>query len=109
RDALEEVDRLVLEMARLVRERVIGQNAFDPRDASSSVAKTHALASLVTRLHEAALAVLESGVLLEVLDLSAAKIAITAVRDSTDDTLEACIATATHAISALAPAQEVVA
>lgn len=109
RDALEEVDRLVLEMARLVRERVIGQNAFDPRDASSSVAKTHALASLVTRLHEAALAVLESGVLLEALDLSAAKIAITAVRDSTDDTLEACIATATHAISALAPAQEVVA
>jgi V/A-type H+-transporting ATPase subunit A len=108
RDALEEADRLVLEVARLVRERVIGQNAFDPRDASSSVAKTHALASLVTRLHEVALTALKAGALLEALDLSAAKIAITAVRDSTDETLVACIATADRAISALAPEEEVV-
>jgi V/A-type H+-transporting ATPase subunit A len=108
RDALEEADRLVLEVARLVRERVIGQNAFDPRDASSSVAKTHALASLVTRLHEVVLTALEAGALLEALDLSAAKIAITAVRDSTDETLVACIATADRAISALAPEEEVV-
>jgi V/A-type H+-transporting ATPase subunit A len=101
RDALEEADRLVLEVARVVRERVIGQNAFDPRDASSSVAKTHALASLATRLHEAALAALEAGVLLEALDLSPAKTAITAVRDSTSETLEPCIAAASQAIDAL--------
>jgi V/A-type H+-transporting ATPase subunit A len=107
RDALEDPDRLVLEVARVVRERVIGQNAFDPRDASSSVAKTHALASLVTRLHDLASASLASGVLLEALDLAPAKNAISGVRDSTPETLDSNVAAAGRAIDALSrPAEE---
>jgi V/A-type H+-transporting ATPase subunit A len=106
RDALEDADRLVMEVARVVRERVIGQNAFDPRDACSSVAKTHALASLVTRFHETASAALESGVLLETLDLSPARTAISRVRDATPETLERSVSEADRAIDALAPAEE---
>jgi len=96
----------VLEVARVVRERVIGQNAFDPRDASSPVPKTHALASLVTRLHETALAALESGVLLESLDLSPSIAAIGALRDSGVESLEASIAAASRSIDAIARREE---
>ena len=106
RDALEDADRLLLEVARLVRERVIGQNAFDPCDASSSVPKTHALASLVTRLHAAGRAALDAGTQLEDLDLSDARAAITAVRDSSAETLAANAALADRTIDALGSEQE---
>ena len=89
-----------------MRERVIGQNAYDPRDASSSVVKTGTLASLVTRLHDAARAALDAGTQLEALDLSEAKAAITAVRDSTSDVLAANAARADRAIGALASGGE---
>jgi V/A-type H+-transporting ATPase subunit A len=106
RDALEDADRLVLEVARVVRERVIGQNAYDPRDASSPVVKTHALASLVTRLHDVASASLDGGALLESLDLAPVKSAISGVRDSTPETLESNAARASRAIDALARPEE---
>jgi V/A-type H+-transporting ATPase subunit A len=106
RDALEEADRLLLDVARVVHERVIGQNAFDPRDASSSVAKTHALASLVTRLHAAGQAALDAGAALHDLDLSEAGAAITTVRDSMPDDLAANIALADRVIGAVAPERE---
>ena len=41
-DALEDQDRLILETARLLREFLIGQSAYDPADAQSPVTKTWA-------------------------------------------------------------------
>jgi V/A-type H+-transporting ATPase subunit A len=102
RDALEDADRLLLGVARLVRERVIGQNAFDARDASSPIAKTHALASLIVRLHEAGLAALNAGDALDTIDLAAAGRAITSVRDSATDALETCNAEAIRVIDGIA-------
>jgi len=102
RDALGDEDRLLLEVARLARERVIGQNAFDPEDACSSVAKTHALASLVTGLHAAGQQALAAGTPLERLQLAPVAIAITAVRDSGAETLDARVAEARQAIAELA-------
>jgi V/A-type H+-transporting ATPase subunit A len=107
RDALDDADRLLLEVARIVRERVIGQNAFDPRDARSSVEKTHALASLVTRLRDTGQAALAAGVSLEQLDLGPSRHAITALRDGDPEALDEQIALARAAIDALAPAAEV--
>ncbi|MGB8332090.1 MAG: V-type ATP synthase subunit A, partial [Polyangiales bacterium] len=43
-DALEDEDRLILEGARIAREFLIGQNAFHPNDAFSTVSKTYHLA-----------------------------------------------------------------
>jgi V/A-type H+-transporting ATPase subunit A len=100
RNALEESDRLVMAVARIVREQVIGQNAFDPHDAYSSVAKTHALASLVTRLHASGHAALASGTALERLDLQGVVRAITAVRNSEPDALDESAAAAAAAIDA---------
>jgi V/A-type H+-transporting ATPase subunit A len=103
RDALEDVDRLLLEVARVTRERVIGQNAFDPRDASSPVTKTHALASLVTRLHDAGRRALQSGVVFGRLDLSAARRAIRDVCECGSEGLDERIEAARRSIDAVAP------
>lgn len=104
RDALADEDRLLLEVARLVRERVIGQNAFDPEDACSSVAKTHALASLVSELHSACQQALAAGTPFEQLPLAAASTAITAVRDGASDGLASRLAAARQVIAALSSA-----
>jgi V/A-type H+-transporting ATPase subunit A len=44
-DEMADRDRLVLAIAGMVREHLLGQNAFDPSDATSSLAKTAKLAS----------------------------------------------------------------
>jgi V/A-type H+-transporting ATPase subunit A len=101
RDALGDDDRLLLEVARIVRERVIGQNAFDPNDASSSIRKTHALASLVVALHAAGREALTAGTPLDRLRVGAAGAAITAVRESGEDTLDDRVEAARRAIADL--------
>lgn len=82
RGALDDSDQLLLEVARMIRELVIGQNAFDPNDAASPVPKTHALASLVTRLRALGERALAGGESLASLDLQGARRAISAVRDA---------------------------
>ncbi len=88
-EALQEIDRLTLETASLVREIVLGQNAFDPNDASSSIAKTHLLASLAMTLHREAGELLASGVPMETLDLGTPRRALARLRDASEDRLEA--------------------
>ncbi len=103
RDALEDADRLLLEVARVARERVIGQNAFDPRDACSPVPKTHALAALVTRLHDAGRHALQAGTPFARLDLSAASRAIRDVCECDAGQLDERVEAARRSIDALAP------
>ncbi|HKK27879.1 MAG TPA: V-type ATP synthase subunit A [Gemmatimonadota bacterium] len=79
-DALEDSDRLALEVARLVRELLVGQSAVDPADAYSPLARTHALASLLVSLRREAGASLEAGTPLEALELGPFVRALGAVR-----------------------------
>ncbi|HEY5948878.1 MAG TPA: V-type ATP synthase subunit A, partial [Kofleriaceae bacterium] len=44
-DEMDDRDRLLLAIASMVREHLLGQNAFDPNDAMSSLAKTARLAT----------------------------------------------------------------
>jgi V/A-type H+-transporting ATPase subunit A len=100
-DTLQDADRLVLEMARLVREAVLAQSAYDPNDARSSVLKTWRLATLARDLHRAARAALESGTPFDRLDLAPARRALRALRPAADGELEARVADAVGAIAAL--------
>jgi V/A-type H+-transporting ATPase subunit A len=100
-DTLQDADRLVLEMARLVREAVLAQSAYDPNDARSSVLKTWRLATLARDLHRAARAALESGTPFDRLDLAPARRALRALRPAADGELEARVADALGAIAAL--------
>jgi V/A-type H+-transporting ATPase subunit A len=91
-DALEDDDRLVLEGARIAREFLIGQNAFHPHDAFSTVAKTYHLARLLWAFMQAGSEALSSGVGFEKLDLAAVRVAFGAVKTASPDALDERIA-----------------
>jgi V/A-type H+-transporting ATPase subunit A len=91
-DALEDDDRLVLEGARIAREFLIGQNAFHPNDAFSTVAKTYHLARLLWDFMRAGGDALSSGASFDKLDLAAVRVAFGAVKTAPAEALEARIA-----------------
>jgi V/A-type H+-transporting ATPase subunit A len=93
-DALEDEDRLVLEGARIAREFLIGQNAFHPHDAFSTVAKTYQLLKLLWALMRTGKAALKDGVSFEKLDLPAVRRVFGSVKTAAPDALEQRIAEA---------------
>jgi len=68
-EEMQDEDRLVLEIAGVVREHLLGQNAFDPNDATSPLAKTAHLARLAVEALGAADRALAAGTELDELDL----------------------------------------
>ena len=79
-EALQDRDRLLLEAARVVRDTVLAQSAFDPNDAFSAVEKTYRLAALAQALYTAGLAALDKGTAIDRLDLAPARQALAALR-----------------------------
>ena len=98
-DALEDEDRLVLEGARIAREFLIGQNAFHPHDAFSTVAKTYQLLKLLWALMRTGKAALKDGVSFEKLDLPAVRRVFGSVKTAAPDALEQRIAEAEQTIA----------
>jgi V/A-type H+-transporting ATPase subunit A len=101
-EAMQDKDRLLLEAARVVRDTVLSQSAFDVNDAFSSVARTHRLAALVQALYSAGLAAIERGVAVERLDLGPARQALAAARRAPEAEFEVRAEAAAAAIGALA-------
>ena len=87
-DALEDEDRLVLEGARIAREFLIGQNAFHPHDAFSTVAKTYQLLKLLWALMRTGKEALKDGVSFEKLDLPAVRRVFGSVKTAAPDAFE---------------------
>ena len=81
-DALEDQDRLILETARLLREFLIGQSAYDPADASSPVTKTWTLADTILRFHREGMAALSGGATMAAVDVAGVRRILSAVRAS---------------------------
>jgi V/A-type H+-transporting ATPase subunit A len=79
-DSLQDVDRLVLEVAAAAREHVLGQSAYDPNDATSGLDKTYQLARCVDALHRAGRGALDAGRTYDELDLEPARRAIAELR-----------------------------
>ncbi|TMQ25892.1 MAG: V-type ATP synthase subunit A, partial [Deltaproteobacteria bacterium] len=79
-DELEDRDRLVLAVASLVREHVLGQNAFDPNDAYSPPDKTAALAELAIAALDRGAAALTAGADFDGLALPAVRRALAELR-----------------------------
>jgi V/A-type H+-transporting ATPase subunit A len=79
-EALQDKDRLLLEAARLVRETVLGQSAFDNNDALSPIEKTYSLARLARMAYRAGLDALERGTPFERLSLTPIRRALSALR-----------------------------
>lgn len=100
-EALQDKDRLLLEAARLVRETVLGQSAFDPNDALSPVGKTYRLALLARQAYLAGVAALDRGAAFDKLNLAPLRRAIAAVRWSPAAELEARAAEAERLVGAI--------
>ena len=104
-EALEDRDRLVLDVARLAREIVLGQNAFDPIDAFCPPAKTLRLAGLTLAVLDEVGAALDAGGALDRIDLEKARRAIRLVRDAPAEDLGARSSEAARAIEAICAAR----
>lgn len=104
-DALEDKDRLVLEVARWARELLIGQSAYDPADMASPPAKSWAIATLIRQAHDRALAQLAEGMTVAGMDLLSLRRAIASVRDATGSDVTAALEEA-RALLRHVPAQD---
>ena len=105
-EALEDADRLLLEVARLLREQVLAQDAFDPKDAYTPPAVTHALVSLLHRFRREAEARLEAGAALSAIEFARFRGRLVEVRRADEEELEAAVAAAREAIDQVLPAVE---
>ena len=103
-EALQDADRLRLEVARALRDSVLGQSAFDPKDATSSLEKTRRLAEAALECLRAGTAAVAAGVPFEQLALPAATQALAALRRAGTGELEDRARAALDAARALAPA-----
>lgn len=102
-EALQDRDRLLLETAKLIRETVLGQSAFDPNDALSPVTKTYQLARLARSVWRAGLAALERGSTFERMNLTGVRRALSAVRWAPLSDLDVRVAEAERAVQQLSP------
>jgi len=100
-EALQDTDRVVLDVAALVRETLLGQSAYDPNDAVSPLEKTKALAALSLSLHRTILRLLEEGAAYEELDIAAARHALFSLRNSGSADVEARALNVERLIAAL--------
>ena len=100
-EALQDGDRLLLEIARIVRETVLGQSAYDPNDALSPVEKTHLLASLAHALLRAGKRALDAGTSFEQFDLGPPRRLLAALRRAAPAEVAARTADARTAVEAL--------
>lgn len=103
-DALEDRDRLVIDMSVLIRETVLRQNAYHPEDARSSLEKTFALADCALRAYRCGAQALAGGQAYATLDLVPVRRALTALRDAPDADVAARAESARAVAADLAPA-----
>lgn len=100
-DALQDRDRVVIEVARLVHEHLLGQSAYDPIDASCPVAKTGPMAALAIAALDRAAAAVDGGAVVDDLDLPALRRAYAALRAAPTDALTAAIAAVERVIAGM--------
>src|SRR5690606_30649537 len=60
-DALQDQERLVIEVGRILRQDFLQQNGFDPVDASCSMTKAYGMLQAMMRLYEVAKEALDEG------------------------------------------------
>ncbi|HJQ66115.1 MAG TPA: V-type ATP synthase subunit A [Gemmatimonadales bacterium] len=101
-EALLDADRLLLEVARMIRETVLGQSAYDPNDALSTLEKTHRLAGLALGVHREGRRALDAGRAFEQLDLASVRRLLAALRRAPAADVPARAAATQAALEALA-------
>ncbi len=60
-DALQDAERLIIEVGRLIREGFLQQNAFDPVDAYCSLSKAYGMMTMILEFYKAAQGAIQAG------------------------------------------------
>jgi len=102
-DSLQDPERFLLEVSRLLRRRVLAQSAYDPTDASSGVRKTYLMFRGVRAVHERGVAWLDGGGSLSTLELGPVREALTELRRAEDAELEERAEALRRAVEGMAP------
>ncbi len=105
-DALPEADKMVLDIAKSVREDILRQSAFDDVDTYSSVKKQALLLSCVMDLYDAESVAVESGVTVEKLQSVEAKQLIAKFKFVEDEKIEAYAKSVKAAITEISKIKE---
>lgn len=100
-EEMEDRDRLVLAIASMVREHLLGQNAFDPNDATSPLDKTAHMAELAIAALDTAQAALDAGAELDALPLAELRRAYAAHRRAAPEVREAALVEARRVLATL--------
>jgi V/A-type H+/Na+-transporting ATPase subunit A len=101
-DALQDADRHTLDSARIVQEIVLGQSAYDPNDASSTLRKTYRLVELALSIYRRTLDAAERGARIEPGELGMVRRALAAVREAPADEVDARAAETERLIAGIA-------
>jgi V/A-type H+-transporting ATPase subunit A len=100
-DALEDEDRFVMNIAWVVRDVILRQNAFHPHDARSSVDKTYAMASAAVLAGKTGREALAHGAPVSKVDLEGVRRALVALRDAPEADVAECARQAREAATAV--------
>jgi V/A-type H+-transporting ATPase subunit A len=101
-DALEQRDRLVIEIARILRDVLLRQNAYHPHDGVSPPLKTFELATAIVSLYRSALAAIDAGKTMDRIDLALVTRALAALRDAPADAVTERARAARETVAAIA-------
>ncbi|MBI4519272.1 MAG: V-type ATP synthase subunit A [Gemmatimonadetes bacterium] len=102
-EALQDPERLLLDVARDLREVVLAQSAFAPNDAFSTVTKTYLLAQLSMSTYQSAARALAAGISLDTLNLARVRRALVALKTAAPEEWDAGVAEARAAVGELTP------
>jgi len=100
-EEMEDRDRLVLAVASMVREHLLGQNAYDPNDATSPLAKTAKLAELAIAALDTVDSALVAGAELDALPLATFRRAYAELRRAPAEAHDARLAEVERALGDL--------
>jgi V/A-type H+/Na+-transporting ATPase subunit A len=98
-DAMQDRERFVLAAARMFRDVVLAQSAFDENDRASSPRRTHSLASLAISFADEGLGRIARGSAFDSIPFADIRAALMAVRLSPEASLDAAIRNATTTIA----------
>jgi V/A-type H+-transporting ATPase subunit A len=104
-EALEDRDRLLLATAATLREFVLGQNAFDPNDASSPPSRTFVVADTTVRAFDAGVEALASGVSFTDISFDRLRAALARLRDGAPPESESARSSANTAAGLITPTE----
>ena len=104
-DALPENDKLVLDIAKIIREDYLQQNAFDEIDTYSSIEKQHSMLDVIMKLYDVEKQLVDGGIVVSTLENADIKQMIARLRYTKEEDIKSALASIRTEMNKIAKAQ----